>query len=53
LGGKVEPEDMHVIAGDKIGITVNFERGTSYINGKPEKVNIRATNLSHLPSDLT
>ncbi len=53
LGGKVEPEDMHVIAGDKIGITVNFERGTSYINGKPEKVNIRATNLCHLPSDLT
>ncbi|MDA2919400.1 nuclear transport factor 2 family protein [Desulfobacterota bacterium AH_259_B03_O07] len=45
LGGKVEPEDMHVIAGDKIGITVNFERGTSYINGKPEKVNIRATNV--------
>lgn len=45
LGGKVEPADMHVIAGDKIGITVNYERGTSYVNGKPEKVNIRATNV--------
>jgi len=45
LGGKIEPEDMHIIASDNIGITVNFERGTSYINGKPEKVNIRATNV--------
>jgi len=45
LGGEVEPEDMHVIAGDKIGITVNFERGTNYINGKSEIVNIRATNV--------
>lgn len=48
LGGKVEPEDMHVTAGDEIGITVNYERGTSYINGKPEKVNIRATNTFRL-----
>jgi ketosteroid isomerase-like protein len=48
LGGEVEPVDMHVTAGDEIGITVNYERGTSYINGKPEKVNIRATNTFRL-----
>jgi ketosteroid isomerase-like protein len=48
LGGRVEPEDMHVTAGDEIGITVDYERGTSYINGKPEKVNIRATNVFRL-----
>ena len=48
LGGRVEPEDMHVTAGDTIGIAVNYERGTSFIDGKPEKVNIRATNIFRL-----
>ena len=38
VGGKVETEDMHIIVGENIGITVNFERGTNYINGKPVKV---------------
>src|SRR5690606_16199086 len=45
LGGKGEPQHMHVTAGEEIGINVNYERGTSYINGKPEEVNIRATNV--------
>jgi len=45
LGGKVEPKDLHVFAGDSLGFTVGYEHGTSYINGKPEKVNIRATNV--------
>jgi hypothetical protein len=45
LGGKVEPKEMHVTAGDTLGIAVNFERGTSYINGKREEVNIRATKI--------
>jgi len=45
LGGKVEPKDLHVFAGDDLGFTVGYEHGTSYINGKPEKVNIRATNV--------
>jgi ketosteroid isomerase-like protein len=48
LGGRVDPEEMHVTAGETLGIAVNFERGTSYINGKPEKVNIRATNIFRL-----
>lgn len=48
LGGKVEPVDMIVIVGNKIGITVNYERGTNYINGKQKTVNIRATNVFRL-----
>lgn len=48
LGGKIEPEDMHVVVGDEIGITVNYERGTNYVDGKPEEVSIRATNVFRL-----
>ena len=48
LGGKIEPEDMHVIVGDKIGITINYERGTNYVDGKTEQVSIRATNVFRL-----
>ena len=39
---------MHISAGDKIGIAQNYERGTSYVDGKPETVNIRATNIFRL-----
>jgi ketosteroid isomerase-like protein len=48
LGGSIEPQDMHVVVGDKIGITVNYERGTNYVDGKPEQVSIRATNVFRL-----
>jgi len=48
LGGQVNPEDMHITLGNDIGIIQNFERGTVYVDGKPEKVNIRATNIFRL-----
>ncbi len=48
LGGQVNPEDMHITVGDKIGITHNYERGTSYVDGKPVTVDIRATNIFRL-----
>jgi ketosteroid isomerase-like protein len=48
LGGQVNPEDMHITLGDKIGITQNYERGTSYVDGKPVTVDIRATNIFRL-----
>ena len=48
LGGDIKPEEMHVTAGETIGITVNYERGTNYPDGKPQKVNIRATNVFRL-----
>lgn len=45
LGGEIKPMEMEIIAGESIGITVNYEHGTIYINGKTEEVNIRATNV--------
>jgi ketosteroid isomerase-like protein len=48
LSGDIKPEEMHVTAGDTIGITVNYERGTNYQDGKPVKVDIRATNVFRL-----
>jgi hypothetical protein len=40
-------KDIHTLRGAvQIEITVNFERGTNYINGKPEKVKLRANNVS-------
>jgi ketosteroid isomerase-like protein len=48
LGGQVKPEDIHIRAGDKIGVTQNYERGTSYVDGKPVTVNVRATNIFRL-----
>jgi ketosteroid isomerase-like protein len=48
LGGEIKSEEMHVTAGETIGITVNYERGTNYPDGKPQKVNIRATNVFRL-----
>lgn len=44
VGGKVDPENMHVVAGVDIGVTIDYERGTGYINGEPVKTDIRATN---------
>ena len=48
LGGQVNPEDMHITLGDKVGITQNYERGTNYVDGKPVTVYIRATNIFRL-----
>ena len=48
LGGQINPEDMHITVGDTIGIAQNYERGTSYIDGKPVTVAIRATNVFRL-----
>lgn len=48
LGGQVDPEDMHITVGDKIGIAQNYERGTSYVDGKPVTVAVRATNIFRL-----
>jgi ketosteroid isomerase-like protein len=48
LGGQVNPEDMHITVGDKIGITQNYERGTNNVDGKPVTVSIRATNIFRL-----
>jgi ketosteroid isomerase-like protein len=45
LGGKVEPSDMHIVLGDDLAITQNYEKGSNTINGKLTTVSIRATNV--------
>jgi len=45
LGGRVEPSDLHIVANDSLGVTVGYERGTNYQDGKPLSVAIRATNV--------
>ena len=43
LGGRVTCEELHVTAGPKIGVVTCRIEGTNTVDGKPEKVSIRAT----------
>lgn len=46
LGGKVKPENMHIMVGQELGVVLNYEKGeNTNIEGKPQQVSIRATNL--------
>ncbi len=45
LGGKVEPEDIHINAGPQIAIVHNLEKGTNVVDGQTQVVSIRATNI--------
>jgi len=46
LGGDVQAEDMQTTMGQDIAVTHNYERGeNTNVDGKPQKVSIRATNL--------
>jgi len=46
LGGEVRPEDMHITVGRDLAVTHNYEKGENQnVQGKAEKVSIRATNL--------
>ncbi|TDJ07643.1 MAG: nuclear transport factor 2 family protein [Deltaproteobacteria bacterium] len=45
LGGVVKPEGMHIIVGQDIAVTSNYEKGSNVDSeGKPMEVSIRATN---------
>ena len=44
LGGKVEPKNSHVTVGPDLAIFRCYEEGENIVNGKPQKVSIRATN---------
>ena len=48
LGGSVEPTEMRVNAGSDIAVTSNFEVGHNIVNGQPQTVTIRATNIFRL-----
>lgn len=45
LEGKVEPHDFHYIIEKNMGISQGYEVGTNFINGKPQKIKIRAINI--------
>ena len=46
LGGKVKPEDMHITVGQELAVVHNYEKGeNTNVEGKPQQVSIRATNL--------
>jgi len=45
LGGKVEPEAMHVTVGQDLAIVECLEVGENIVQGKTEKVSLRATNI--------
>ncbi len=46
LGGVVKPEGMHIIVGQDIAVTTNYEKGSNVDSeGKPIEVSIRATNI--------
>ena len=45
LGGKVSPEEMKITVGQDLAVTQNFEKGENVVDGKPQMVSIRATNI--------
>jgi ketosteroid isomerase-like protein len=45
LGGKVEPKNARVTVGPDLAIFTCCEEGENFVNGKPQKVSIRATNV--------
>ena len=46
LGGKVEPQGMHITVGKDLAVVQNLEQGeNTNFHGKPEIVSIRATNV--------
>ena len=46
LGGKIEPAEVQINAGDTIGVVSCLEQGTNTnIDGKAEKISLRATSI--------
>ena len=44
LGGKVEASDVRIVVGKDIAVVCNYEKGENNVEGKVQKVSIRATN---------
>ncbi len=45
LGGKVDPENIHVVQGEELAIVQNEEVGTNFPNSEKQEVRIRATHV--------
>ena len=43
LGGKVDPQDVRVIATPALAVAVYYEKGEHVLDGKPQPVSIRTT----------
>jgi ketosteroid isomerase-like protein len=44
LGGKVEAKNINITFGPDLATFTCYEEGENFVNGKPQKVSIRATN---------
>ena len=45
LGGKVVPEDVHVVVSGDVAILNCIEAGENVVNGKTERVNLRSSTI--------
>ena len=45
LGGNVQPKHAEVTVGPEFAVFSCYEEGENFVNGKPQKVSIRATNI--------
>jgi ketosteroid isomerase-like protein len=45
LGGTVEPKDTRITVGHDLAVVNTVEKGNNVVNGKPQSVSIRATNI--------
>jgi len=48
IGGEVQPRDMQVTVGRDLAVTSNVEVGSNIVDGRPQAVTIRATNIFRL-----
>ena len=45
LGGKIRGERLEMVVGRDLAVTYSYENGENIVDGKPQKVSIRATNV--------
>ena len=45
LGGSVEAIEVVIVAGETLGLVTDIEQGRNTVQGKPQVVHIRATNV--------
>lgn len=45
LGGRVEPEDVHISVAGDVAVVCNFEKGKNMVDGKEQTVAIRASKV--------
>ena len=51
LGGEVNPENIHITMGTDIAIVQNRIKGQNIVNGEPQEISIRATQVFRKKKD--